>query len=127
VNLDERSGAAWRLYDGPRGLTLYPSVWRDGGCRSHFILWHNRILWCDRFMDATDEPPLPDGLTAQVAAALDRTPRAAEAIAARLEAIPWEVAKAADELAFRGAAAVTSTTPRLYSASIIRRQAERID
>lgn len=115
VNLDGRSGPAWRLYDGPRGVTLYPSVWRDGGCRSHFILWHDRILWCSRFVDASDEPPLPDGLAARVAAVLDGTPRTAEAIAARLDAIPWEVAKAADSLAARGCAKATSGSPRLYS------------
>jgi hypothetical protein len=25
---------------------LYPSVWRKGGCRSHFIMRKGRIRWC---------------------------------------------------------------------------------
>ena len=33
VNLDGRAGKAWR-FDMRGGLTLYPSVWREGGCGS---------------------------------------------------------------------------------------------
>lgn len=45
VNLDRRSGKAWRLYRGGiTGITLYPSVWRDTGCKSHFIVWRDQIL-----------------------------------------------------------------------------------
>lgn len=28
--------------------TLYPSVWRQKGCRSHFWVRHGRIQWCDQ-------------------------------------------------------------------------------
>lgn len=45
VNLDGRSGPAWKLYSRPRGLTLYPSVWRDSGCESHFIIWNDNVFW----------------------------------------------------------------------------------
>lgn len=39
VNLDARAGKAWRLYRRPHsGLTLFPSVWRDTGCESHFVI-----------------------------------------------------------------------------------------
>lgn len=45
INLDVRAGKAWRIYrNGKDGTTLYPSVWRDTGCGSHFILWRDRIL-----------------------------------------------------------------------------------
>lgn len=45
MNLDARAGKAWRLYQGATtGLTLFPSVWRDTGCQSHFIIWRDRIL-----------------------------------------------------------------------------------
>jgi hypothetical protein len=45
INLDPRSGPAWRLYRNAKtGLTLFPSVWRDTGCLSHFIIWRNNIL-----------------------------------------------------------------------------------
>lgn len=44
VNLDARAGKAWRLYhDAKTGTSLYPSVWRDTGCGSHFILRRNQI------------------------------------------------------------------------------------
>ena len=45
VNLDARAGKAWRLYQGATsGLSLFPSVWRDTGCESHFVIWRDRIL-----------------------------------------------------------------------------------
>src|SRR5258708_2177168 len=43
VNLDSRAGPAWRLYRRRSGVTVYPSVWRDSDCESHFIIAHNRI------------------------------------------------------------------------------------
>jgi hypothetical protein len=50
VNLDPRTGPAWRTYQTARGFTLFPSIWRESGCKSHFIIWEDRILW----LDATD-------------------------------------------------------------------------
>ena len=45
VNLDPMAGPSWRLYEGRRGgASLYHSVWRDTGCRSHFIIWRGEIL-----------------------------------------------------------------------------------
>src|SRR4051812_6368813 len=45
VNLDSRAGKAWRYYDrGGRGATVFPSIWRDTGCESHFIIWSGHIL-----------------------------------------------------------------------------------
>lgn len=45
VNIDSRVGPAWCLFN-KKGLTLYPSVWRESGCKSHFIVWNERIYWC---------------------------------------------------------------------------------
>jgi hypothetical protein len=43
VNLLPQSGKAWRAQSEPgRGLSLWPSVWLDVGCCSHFILRRNR-------------------------------------------------------------------------------------
>lgn len=56
VNLDPRSGKAWRLDVRSGRLTLYPSIWREEGCRSHFIIWRDSIKWCDRHDDCW---PLP--------------------------------------------------------------------
>jgi hypothetical protein len=48
VNLMARVGKAWRLTFIPkRGVSLWPSVWLDVGCQSHFILRNNtaRLLY----------------------------------------------------------------------------------
>jgi hypothetical protein len=47
INLDRRSGKAWRRDTRREKLTVYPSVWRDTGCGAHFIIWRDEILWCD--------------------------------------------------------------------------------
>jgi hypothetical protein len=47
VNLDRRVGKAWRFYMRKDGISLYPSVWRSTGCRSHFVVWENGIFWND--------------------------------------------------------------------------------
>jgi hypothetical protein len=49
LNLDPRTDKAWRLYKSKKGLTLFPSVWRDTGCQSHFVLWNDVISWVDVF------------------------------------------------------------------------------
>src|SRR5580658_1838817 len=47
INLDPRAGPAWRYYGRGADVSLYPSIWRDSGCRSHFIVWRSHIYWCD--------------------------------------------------------------------------------
>ncbi len=43
VNLLPQTGRAWQIgYEPHRGLSLWPSVWLDVGCKSHFILRHNK-------------------------------------------------------------------------------------
>ena len=45
INLDARAGKAWRLYrHGSAGFSVFPSVWRDTDCESHFIIWRGNIL-----------------------------------------------------------------------------------
>jgi hypothetical protein len=44
INLDPRSGPAWRIYNPGPYASLYPSVWRESGCEAHFILSRGR-LW----------------------------------------------------------------------------------
>ncbi|MET4241526.1 DUF6527 family protein [Bradyrhizobium sp. RT10b] len=37
----------WRLTtDRKRTVTLTPSVWRQTGCKSHFVLRQGKIHWC---------------------------------------------------------------------------------
>lgn len=93
VNLDPRTGPAWRLYKSGGKLTLYPSVDRPSGCKAHFIIWRNEILWCGPF-ETTRPWTEDDDLKRAVLKAL---PKAGsphihfEDIAARVDASPWEV------------------------------------
>lgn len=115
VNLDPRSGKAWRL-DVRRGEpTLFPSVWREGGCASHFIVWRGKILWCDRFEEENSEPAYEAGLESRVLAVLrEGQLRSAEDVAAELGEIPWEVMRVGRMLVRRGLA--KSGAPRLKDA-----------
>ena len=48
IQLVRASGKSWSLVRGTRGeVSLYPSVWRDFGCESHFLLRNNiaRLLY----------------------------------------------------------------------------------
>ncbi len=56
INLDDRAGKAWLLDERRGKLSLYPSVWREDGCRSHFILWSDYLIWIGRFEARNDEP-----------------------------------------------------------------------
>ena len=59
VNVDPESGNAWELRTEGNTVSLLPSVWRTTGCRSHFILFKNRVWWCD----AGEDPAWPPELT----------------------------------------------------------------
>lgn len=107
VNLDPNLGPPWRLYQTRNGLSLFPSVWRESGCGSHFIVWNDVVLWCDRWEADNREPPADAGqadLARRVAARLSAQPRAYAAIAADLAEIPWDVLRACRELARTGRA-----------------------
>lgn len=105
INLDPRAGPAWRLYDERRGMTLFPSIWRETGCESHFILWRDSIYWCGPGDDWPAFRIQNDELDARVLGALPRgrlTPYSE--IAEALDEIPWEVLAACQRLARVGKA-----------------------
>lgn len=105
VNLDGDAGPAWRLYQRPRGVTLFPSVWRNTGCKSHFIVWHDTILWCDGFTERNREPGnLDPNLSQKVWDMLTYSFQSFIDIAVALNEIPWEVNRACAELKRRGLA-----------------------
>ena len=55
INLDRRAGKAWRLHTEKNAtLSLYPSVWKADGCRSHFIVRQSRIIWCEPEYQTSD-------------------------------------------------------------------------
>jgi len=44
INLIPESGKAWEMGVEPKyGISLWPSVWLDTGCCSHFILRRNKV------------------------------------------------------------------------------------
>jgi hypothetical protein len=47
LNLLRQARPCWSVQEhSDKTITLAPSVWRQKGCRSHFILRHGRIVWC---------------------------------------------------------------------------------
>jgi hypothetical protein len=106
INLDKRAGAAWRYYKSRRGLTLYPSYWRDTRCGSHFIIWNDRIYWCYGWESEDD---YDWSVSADIEGAVlkllpsDRFMKCEE-LADRLGLIPWEALQACHQLVNRGLA-----------------------
>ncbi len=98
VNLDPRTGPAWKMFERESRLTLYPSVWRETGCEAHFIVWRDRLIWCDG-IDSPDwrDDPLKTRLYA-ILPARDAEPLHYEELALRLDVIPWEALWACQSL-----------------------------
>lgn len=91
INLDRQGGPAWRRYASGGKLSIYPSVWRDSGCRAHFIVVRDRIYWCGADGAGT-AVQVEESLVSTVLERLNHvTPVHYETIAASLGAIPWEV------------------------------------
>lgn len=97
INLDSRVGPAWRIYLRKNALTLFPSYWRDSHCESHFILWGNRIYWCDRDDWLRDE--VSAGLRQSVLETLPDEFTRYEIVAEKIGEIPWDVLEACRALA----------------------------
>ena len=109
INLDERAGPAWRLYRGRSGaLTLYPSVWRESGCCSHYIIWRNQILLFGESDDDFDDSQSTDDVMPQREAVLEGLPAAGLIsffeIAEALGAVPWDVLRVCRQLVRSGLA-----------------------
>jgi hypothetical protein len=108
VNLDPRSGPAWRLYRRKNvGLSVFPSVWRDTGCRSHYIIWRGEILLFGS--DREDRLDVGvEGYGELGSAILDRlgpTFMPFAEIAEHLQAVPWDVLYVCRQLVSEGKAA----------------------
>jgi hypothetical protein len=95
VNLDRRAGPAWRIYESPKGTSIYPSVWRDTDCKSHFIIWRDNIhmigarygaSWTDELNGDESE------LLLRVLATLSDHDQSAEEISDQIpNSEPWDV------------------------------------
>jgi hypothetical protein len=98
VNLDRRAGPAWRIWRGPTGLTLYPSVSRNTGCRTHFIVWDDHIWHSGIWPDLDDVADL----ASTVLRRLGNTGRSALDLADELLVLPWRVTVVLRNLQRRG-------------------------
>jgi len=114
INLDPRSGKAWRVYEDEQDLSLYPSIWRDSGCESHFIIWRNYIWMCGSRSESLGESKR--GLRAKlnilskgILRILNSEPTAYHDLAEHLEANPWDVQAACERLAKRNRVRLVET------------------
>jgi hypothetical protein len=109
INLDARAGQAWRLYGNVRaGLSLFPSVWRESGCGSHFIIWRDRILLFGQYDEDLDTLAQADGTVPLDDAVRERLPGVGlvpfSEVAEDLDAVPWDVLMVCRRLVRMGAA-----------------------
>lgn len=107
VNLDRRAGKAWRYYgDAKSGVTVFPSIWRDTGCESHFIIWRDQILLFGGWDDDVSSSPVHPDLSSLSRRVLESWPSEGWAsyadIADGLGEIPWDVLDACRNLTHAG-------------------------
>ena len=80
-------------------------MWLNDGCKSHFVVWRDHIVWCDRFTTGNSEPEYDSGLEDRVLAVLDaETYRTAPEIALELDELVWDVARVLRRLVAQGLA-----------------------
>jgi len=102
TNLDPAAGPAWTLYRRRRGITLVPSIFRESGCRSHFIIWNDGILWCDD--DEWDYLEPNREIDARILDLLRgfSSFRTIDEIARDVDEVPWLVSSACKRLTQKG-------------------------
>ena len=103
INLDPRSGPAWRLYQ-KRGIwSLFPSIDKLAGCLSHFILWRGRVLWCGAADDDGGPQEIPEIKIERIVQTLQAGRKAGFVqIAEELDEVPWDVLAVCRSLVRRG-------------------------
>lgn len=102
INLDPRTDKAWRYYKRRNQISIFPSVWRDTGCKSHFIVWNHTIVWCgpyedEQVVDVENE----DELRRRVLDACTRDWQHYTELAEQLDEVPWDVSRACGYLSRR--------------------------
>ena len=96
INIDNKAQRAWRFYRRSGRITIFPSVWRDTGCESHFVLWNDKIhLFGDFEEESSADSQWPEQSVVSVDVVLKALSTIAfEAfadIAERVDALPWDV------------------------------------
>ena len=104
INLDYRLGPAWKLYNTGPQASLYPSIWRESGCKSHFILSRGRIWLLGRRDDSWDLAMPDEKIVASVRQYLRREVMHYAEIADSLSLEPWDTLRACKALVRRGLA-----------------------
>jgi hypothetical protein len=105
INLDSQAGPAWGHYLRGGSMTVYPSIWRETGCESHFIILRDRIYLFDRYEreEEGDWESLWDEPTIDESTVLQALPtsrlESVSSLAERLDALPWDVLRACRRLA----------------------------
>jgi hypothetical protein len=107
--LDPLAGPAWRLYlNGGKGISVYPSVWRDNGCKSHYVIWRGKIYLFGRYENEMEGQENRKEILAIAESLRANLPKNAliyhEAIAENLNLVPWDVLLACRELVRDGRA-----------------------
>jgi len=103
INLDRRSGPAWRLYKRRGTWSLFPSIDKPTGCNSHFILSRGKIVWCD-WWDWHDDQGVEEYLEIVKLYLVDRDSTSFVEIAGQLDADPWDILGACKALVRKGIA-----------------------
>jgi hypothetical protein len=104
INLDSRAGEAWRIY-GPsgRGLTLFPSVWRETGCESHFVIWRDRISLIGSYDEHIDPERVSSAIFERILSHWQKgAPRSYVEFADSVSEVPWDVLHACRALVREG-------------------------
>lgn len=109
INLDSRAGPAWRLYGNPdKGISVFPSVWRDSGCRSHYVIWRGTIFLFGREEEEFGTQVQPDGFGKLKESVGQELPAQGmvsfSSIAEALDEVPWDVLMVCRQLVRQGVA-----------------------
>lgn len=113
INLDQRAGKAWTIDMRHNKMTIVPSVWREGGCEAHFIIWRDNIIWCDRNWRYNVEPPYDLALEKRVLGTLETNrDRTIGDISNELDEIYWDVLRAVQSLVKQGLADMPKSRDR---------------
>jgi hypothetical protein len=89
-------GPAWRFYaNAHAGISIFPSIWRENGCKSHYIIWRDAILLFGQNEEEFDTVAQGNEVVSLSDAVLERLPAAGllrfAELAESLNAVPWDV------------------------------------
>jgi hypothetical protein len=91
-------------------MSLFPSVWRESGCESHFVIWRGKIfLFGEYDDDGLAEPGALETVGGVLLVDAVREQLSDELvpfgdIAERLEVVPWDVLTVCRQLVRKGQA-----------------------